>query len=183
MYNYRISKYNPICRNKEKVYLKNDWTSFTDIGKEFNDGKLQKKKYLMVENQYIEFFINLFASLRIKNIFVQGLEKYIKYKDIELMMKEYDLLLSEKQKIIFDNIYEGCRYDINDLGNIIVLLMRDCMWCRILDENNMIEVDIGYELYFHINSKSKIAFLESFEQQGMLYLEKYWLKENDIQIF
>ena len=57
MFSWRITKYNPQYRNASGFYLKNDWTSFSDMGKIFDEEELTFKKYLIIGNYYIETII------------------------------------------------------------------------------------------------------------------------------
>lgn len=39
MHKYRITKYDPQYRDEQGIYIREDWTSYSDIGKTYN-GKL-----------------------------------------------------------------------------------------------------------------------------------------------
>ena len=58
MTEYRITKYNPINRVDE-VYIADEWTSSSDIGKVFNGKTLSRDTYLKTEQAYIDCCIEL----------------------------------------------------------------------------------------------------------------------------
>lgn len=49
---HEIVKYPPSGYNKDGIYMYDDWTSISDIGKSFNGKIFSAKDYLKVENQY-----------------------------------------------------------------------------------------------------------------------------------
>ena len=51
MLEYRITKYDSANRVAER-YVVDDWTSFSDIGKRFNNVELTYEKYLKTETAY-----------------------------------------------------------------------------------------------------------------------------------
>ena len=75
MYCYRITKYNPKFRDHTGAYKKDDWISFSDIGKSFENKILSAEDYYNVEEAYIEaisFFMNF---LGIDYLRISALEK------------------------------------------------------------------------------------------------------------
>ena len=48
MYSWRIAKYNPKYRNNKGAFVKNEWTSFSDIDKIFNGKKLTLENYIKI---------------------------------------------------------------------------------------------------------------------------------------
>jgi hypothetical protein len=53
---YRITKYNPDKRNEKGHYKVEEWTSISDIGKEFNETKFTYQDYISMEDKYITAF-------------------------------------------------------------------------------------------------------------------------------
>lgn len=58
---WRITKYNPENRNEMGHYLIDEWTAYSDIGKNINGKRLTYAEYLTVENAYINA-ISLFMD-------------------------------------------------------------------------------------------------------------------------
>ena len=55
---YRVTKYNPKHRDKKQGnYLKDEWTSVSDIGEKFGEIILDEDEYFTVEKAYIRVFL------------------------------------------------------------------------------------------------------------------------------
>ena len=80
MFQWRITKYNPKYRNERGTYLKNEWISFSDIGKIFDQSKLTFDKYLKIENSYINAINYFMDCLKLDKIIVTNLRKKISAK-------------------------------------------------------------------------------------------------------
>lgn len=53
MYGWRIIKYNPAFRDERGAYLKDEWTSVSDVGKSFDGEVLTFEEYYKIENAYV----------------------------------------------------------------------------------------------------------------------------------
>ncbi|QSX06726.1 hypothetical protein JYG23_04550 [Sedimentibacter sp. zth1] len=56
-YMWRITKYNPQYRDSYGAYLKDEWTSLSDVGKQYDGKVFTKDEYLEYERLYIESII------------------------------------------------------------------------------------------------------------------------------
>ena len=50
-----IVRYNPKYYDTQGVYTKDEWTDFSDVGREFEGKRLSIEEYLVVENNFIAF--------------------------------------------------------------------------------------------------------------------------------
>ena len=53
-FEYRVTKYNPNYRHVKGHFLKEEWTSFDDIGRVFDGEMLTLEKYKNVESAYLQ---------------------------------------------------------------------------------------------------------------------------------
>src|SRR5262245_32878685 len=75
VYNYRISKYSPEKRDKDRTYLGDEWTSFSDVGKAF-DGKIfTKEEYYQIEDIYVSVALSFLIGAGIDKLTLTYLEK------------------------------------------------------------------------------------------------------------
>ena len=51
---HEIVKYSPEYYDENGVYQRNEWTAFSDIGKEYEGKVVTKEDYLDVENRFID---------------------------------------------------------------------------------------------------------------------------------
>ena len=64
-----VTKYNPLFRNSEGVYLKDDWTDFSDIGKIRGGNKrLSYIDYVKIEDKYVSTVKFLFDYYKCEKI-------------------------------------------------------------------------------------------------------------------
>jgi len=75
MNEFRITKYNPQYR-LNGIFLRNEWTSISDIGKEFDDGILTTEIYTAVENAYIQFCLEISMLTNTQEFNVTNIELY-----------------------------------------------------------------------------------------------------------
>jgi hypothetical protein len=53
-FEYRVTKYNPIYRNEQGHFLRNEWTFFAEIGESFDNVTLTLEEYERVEAVYAQ---------------------------------------------------------------------------------------------------------------------------------
>ncbi|AOM42689.1 MULTISPECIES: hypothetical protein [Xenorhabdus] len=123
-YSYRITKYTNINENGDIYSDPDEWTSFFDIGQ-----KVKKDEYERIENQYIDYIINLCNCLGIKSLKIQALE--VSVDEISYI--------------------EGESIDINQLKNGIKSILREDMWCKLISDT--CEFHFGYDFYMYFVSK------------------------------
>ncbi len=150
----RVSKYNPIYRDENGAYTKNEWISYYDIVRCFEGEILTEEQYLEVENGYLNVIKNLYEIYPSLILNIEGLEQIdknsAKWKDGDRITK--------------DNIEELARE-----------ILREKVWCKLINEN--VEVHFGYDYYMYIvfvkgcSVHSIIKCLKRIRQKG-LFIEK-----------
>lgn len=142
---WRITKYNPIYRDCLGHYKKKEWTSYSDIGRYFDDYELTFTEYIDVENSYaraVSLFIN---SLNIQSLKVTNLEK-----------NNNDLLLQEQKNLSQDmvDLYTDLKnnqiVNVNEAEKIVRMVLRELLWCKLECED--FYVHFGYDYYMYIGS-------------------------------
>jgi hypothetical protein len=74
MHQYRITKFDPAFRDTAGAYLRDEWTSFGDVGRSFGGITLSHTEYLRVESAYIEATTAFLLEDNAPNLRVIGLE-------------------------------------------------------------------------------------------------------------
>ncbi len=149
MYKYRISKYNPKFRNDKGIYLKDDWTSYCDIGKKY-EKIFTKENYLDVESKYCDVISEILGENRIEEMMLEDLECGFSVDEIKKMFEEYGLIFYEEEKKIIDSLTNNKKIKIVDIKLYIRLILRECFWCIFKDEITSARVEFGYDLYIYI---------------------------------
>jgi len=163
VYSWRITKYNPKYRDERGVYLKDEWTAISDIGKVFDHKLVTFEDYIAVENSYVQAILLFVDDLKLPfflltcfedrglciNDFYQTIEMVNAYKQIK------------RKKII----------NIENLDVCIRLILREIIWGEL--KSSGIHVHFGYDYYMFVVSLNKNdAVLKNIEKLG-LFVEEF----------
>lgn len=74
MHRYRVTKYDPAFRTDAGAYSREEWTSFSDVGRSFCSVALSQEEYLRVESAYVEAAASFLAEDQAPELRVFGLE-------------------------------------------------------------------------------------------------------------
>lgn len=163
MTGYRITKYNPADRDSQGYYQKDDWISFANIGKSYENKILTLKDYLKVENSYIKA-IQIFMDYLNLDFF-----NIINFKKIGLITsKGYSQELIKTYK----NLRRNNKITRNSIPNVIRLRLRNDIG-GFLETNGMI-VHFGWDYYMYISSSKELplALKQKIENIG-LFVENF----------
>lgn len=173
MKKYRITRYNPKYRDINDIFLLDTWTSWSDIGKiyeEYGNSPLTLKEYLLTETQYVKVILAILKSKNIKKLTIQELEKYKTVFESEKLLKSKNIFLNQNEKYIFSSISNNKEYDLKNIETVITLILRDCFWCTLKALNSNLYVRFGYDLYVYIECDYiEKSLVESFDK---IYIEK-----------
>lgn len=143
-----ISKYDPIYRI-DNTHVRDEWTSYHDIGKQFADGTLTKSQYKQVEGQYVGCILTMAKLCGVKTFRIRNLEIY--HRNPKWV---------ENQMIGTDEAE---------------LFIRDCLknyyWGRVVGRN--FELKFGQDYYFYINSVLSRDEVEYAVAQHSLFIRDF----------
>ncbi|MEK5464930.1 hypothetical protein MKY64_07940 [Paenibacillus sp. FSL R7-0210] len=150
-YNWRITKYNPEYRNNHDQFMKEDWTSFSDIGKPFNGEILTFNDYIKIESKYVNTVSFFISYLEIPYLKVTHLEKYI-HNELELEHKHYQFPYfkhTSDQETFITTIKDETIVDEKQTRQLCRYILRDHLWCK-LEYNDLFFVHFGFDFYMYI---------------------------------
>ena len=137
-----ITKYNSVNRNEHGEYIKNEWTSYSDIGKKFDGVIFTKEEYIKIENLYINAIRLLYEELTIDLIEVLNLKRI-----------HSNNIITDKNLLKIYNTVEVGNHDIKLLSELVKLNLREYIHCDILiDKETNTIVRFGYDYYMYVNS-------------------------------
>lgn len=148
-YNWRITKYNPEFRDSNGNYQKDEWTSFSDIGKIFAYEELTIEEYLKYESLYINAIVKLMDGSGVKDLRIVDLEVYEDDKQVDNRM----VINAEGLKVIVPEI------------------LRERLWCKL--ENNNFFVHFGYDYNMYIGSNVACTNELSLIEESGLFVEEF----------
>lgn len=157
MHYWRITKYNPLYRDDKGDYTKDEWTSYSDIGKTFQGKILTLEEYLKIEKAYIQAVLLFMKCLNLTLLRISCLEKDGR----------------RPKKITTDNNIEIINnQDVNaeTIKHIIQLILRDKIWCKFKAKD--LQVRFGHDFYMLIRSLKSCDFtIKKIEQIGLFVEE------------
>ena len=173
MYTYRITKYNPVNRDNFGKYMKDEWTSISDIGKIYEASEFTIKEYYSTESKYIDAILNFTKYLNLDKLEVTSLEKNFSYKDdVSCYEEKYKEYYTDEMEQIFDNVCNGVYLNVHEVEVLCRLILREHIWCKLEIENVMF-VHFGYDYYMYVGVYSEcIGAIEEIRDSG-LFVENY----------
>lgn len=129
---WRITKYNPRFRAQDGRYLKDEWTSCSDIGRTFDGSELTPEAYTAVESAYLRSAMSFVAESMVPDLQVVSVENYV----------DSPPPVTDGQLIHGGLLEDVCR-----------LNLRESMWCK-LERRDSFFIHFGYEYYMYIGSQS-----------------------------
>ena len=146
---YRISKYNPTCKDSNDVYRSPEWTSFGDIGRFFNGFELTLEEYRKVENEYLQIVMDILHFYGVSVINIKNLEMPFTVAEIRTYLLKRGVSLSEKEEYILKNVQNLLEVQIDDFNVLFRLILKECFWC-ILYTDKKVFIKFGYDLYVYV---------------------------------
>jgi hypothetical protein len=162
-FSWRITKYNPIHRNSTGAYTKDEWSSYSDIGKKIGEIILSLDEYTKVENAYIETLFLFLRYSKTDYFQVVGLEKHHKPE-----CKERCLDLSNLFKTIHNDAF---LFESTSIKNTIRLVLRNNIWCKLV--NQKFEAHFGHDYYMYVVSTENIPPIADLINSLDLYCESF----------
>jgi hypothetical protein len=165
VFSWRITKYNPKNRDFNGVYLiKNEWTSYSEIGNVLDEKIFTYKEYFKIENAYVSAIILFMECNNLESLKVTALGK-------SFALNNKDNYLSEKMKRAFNGIKEGLNIDKSSIDSIARLVLREELWCKF--ESKDMFVHFGWDYYMYIGSFNKCEkYIQKIRENG-LFVEEY----------
>lgn len=174
-YQWRITKYNPAYRNAEGHYLRDEWTSASDIGKPFLEEILTLDDYLQVEKAYVDTVMKFLEVYQIESIRLIHLETYGLY-DVDKSSPLYDAT--------FDTIplAEDMLVTIAQIPIVCKMALREFIHCQLITEDFFAQ--FGYDYYMYIGAISIQQEALQFATKQHLFVEQmtspYYLSEKNV---
>lgn len=146
---YRITKYNPARRNAAGVYLPDEWTSCTDIGKAFAGQKLTAEDYLPVESAYLEAIRIIAEACGCASFRVRQLERLYSAWETSRKMKRLGLPLTEEELELYRRVELSQTFDLQAALSLAKLILRELLWATLYDAEGRLSFTFGYDYYLY----------------------------------
>ncbi|MDF2947977.1 MAG: hypothetical protein K0S51_2656 [Bacillales bacterium] len=167
MYAWRITKYNPLFRDQQGIYFKDEWTSMYDIGSTFPDGLFNIDEYLRIENLYVNAVTSIMDCIGVNYLQIEGLEKWSDSIEILDFNEIYDNEMSD----LFKQLCNGDKLDKQMVRIVCKLILRNNLWCRLTNER--MYVHFGHEYYMFVGCLDRCEYIIKEIVNSGLYVEHY----------
>jgi hypothetical protein len=129
MHEYRVTKYDPSHRDDSGAYLRDEWTSFADVGRSFGGIPLTLNEYERIEAAYVRAAEQYLAESSTGTLSVHQLE--------------------DTRRLAPAFITEGASLPLEQVGGVLRGLLREEYWCRIQADSGAF-IHVGWDYYMYI---------------------------------
>lgn len=148
MHEYLICKYDPQYR-VDGIYIRNEWSGETDIGKTFEDGILTREEYEATLDRYVQCAVDILKCDCIARMTISDIETY----DENFTWKEGEMVEQDQLPVIISDC------------------LHEKYWCRLSGEESFIH--FGYELYMYIGCNIALDKIKAIcAQYNMFAIER-----------
>ncbi|MEK9197203.1 DUF7683 domain-containing protein [Ureibacillus sp. FSL E2-3493] len=163
-YQWRITKYNPVFRNRDGSYMADEWTSASDIGNAFSGKEFTLNEYLEVENAYVASVMEYLRESQLTSLRVVQLQIH------------HELFLDKTSPLYEDTfnlpIVEDSVIHEKDIPTICKMILRDYIHCHFVSMGQFF-VHFGWDYYMYIGSNQPCNNAIQFAQNNKLFVEEY----------
>lgn len=172
MYKYRITKYNPLFRDDEGIYFKEDWTAISDLGKTFDGEKLTIDKYKVTEDGYIKAILLIMNYLNVPYLKISGVTRSFSFEKLQELIEDYRELYTNKMLDTYSKVNTFDRIDKKNVDVYCRLLLREDIGSKVYYSRKM-KIFIGYDYLMSIHTSKPLDPLISLIEKIGLYVEDF----------
>lgn len=146
MVRYRISKYNPLYRDENGNYTKDEWTAISDIENYINGEKLSLEEYLDTESKYIKILDSILDELSIEYLYVMELEGQRDSINDEYVFNGFTKDIVQ----MISSLKEGQELNRQEISYIVKGMLREIIWCGLYSKTVHVIIKSGFDFYINI---------------------------------
>jgi hypothetical protein len=145
MNEYRITKYDPRHRDLSGAYLRDEWTSYSDVGR-----RVPLEEYLATEDRYVETAVAFLRAAGVTSLEARGVENH---RGAAAAPAEGAILAPPEWAIAFRSV------------------LREKWWCRF--ESDAGFVHFGYDYYMYVGVSRREVVAEHAALSRGLFVEPF----------
>ncbi|HVJ80321.1 MAG TPA: hypothetical protein VNC50_04550 [Planctomycetia bacterium] len=145
-----MTKYDPKLRNPTGAYTRNEWTSFSDVGRSFDGAELTSGEYRRIEDAYVAAAVAFLREAGVPSLTVRTLEN------------------ARGRPVPFG---EGEVLSVELIPDMLRGVLREEFWCRLEAVDAFVHVGWDYYMYVGVPRPCPFARLRA----GILglYVEQF----------
>lgn len=152
MHYLRFSKYDIKYRNELGHYLRDDWTSISDVGKVCEDELLTMEEYERVEKNYLNTLHDIAQTVGATQFQINGIEMW----DFDTDQLDFPLI-------------NGTSINLNQCLTLSQKILRNEIWCKI--ESEKLNIYFGHEYYIYISFDGDLDTVKAIIKKYDLFWE------------
>ena len=161
---HSISKYYPCNYTEDGHYSVSEWTSYHDIGKNYDGKVFTLEDSLRCEDRYVNAIVEIALMLKISFFTIGYLEPITETGKRKGLSPEMYALLT--------NLKVGKRLNISQTAVFIRLLLRDACWGVIVNERQKTQISMGYDFYLNIHTSLPNEVLVEIVHSNKLFVDR-----------
>ena len=150
MFEFRVTKYDPVHRDHTGAYTRDEWISVSEIGQAFDGVVLTEAEYQRVEDAYVVAAVAFLREAGVSSLTITGLENHA---SVPLPFAE------------------GSQLGLVEVGEVVRRMLPDEFWCRL--EGAASFVHVGYDYYMYVGVPVASPGAERLAQQLGLFVESF----------
>lgn len=168
---HAIVKYSPKYFVKNR-YVRDEWTSISDIGKSFSGIVLSEQEYIRIEQSYLLALLDIIAKLGVAGATLNYLEiweedfSYLKDTSISESLQNETRSLHHNATKLRKN---SC-LSISDIIDLTKLGLRELAYFEISNKDLHFGVEVGYDFYMYVYSDLDILTLNEISRRHGLFV-------------
>ncbi len=100
---------------------------------------------MSIEDAYVRVLLTIMREQGVHTLAVKGLEKNFYF----LAKSNNFQLYTNKIHDLYTKVLENDLIDIEEIGNLVRLILRDNLWCK-LEYNNKLCIHFGHDYYMYV---------------------------------
>lgn len=141
MFYKRVTKYDPKNRDEKGRYLLEEWTDFSDIGKEYRGRRFDVQDYLQVEQAYVDC-VEIF--LERAGIEVMVINNFWISRDALPLSESF----AGEEMLRKDDVEEGVTLGRLEILACVRHVLRNDFWCKLVNDKGVF-IHFGYDFYMY----------------------------------
>jgi len=172
MYKYTISKYNPLYRDKNGRYLKEDWTAISDIGKVFDGTELIVNDYLKTEDSYIRALQLIMQYFELSYLNVSDARRSFGEDEFKEIIDNRKIKYTQDIFETYNHLEKFKKLNEKELNSFCRLMLREDIGAKVFYPR-LLKIFICYDYLMGIHSsKSLKKIIPEIEALG-LFVEEF----------
>jgi len=150
---YRVTKYDPSFRDANGAFLRDDWTSYSDIGRIYSGTPLSESEYLVVESAYLLSVEEFLREAGIETLQLRGLE-------------------NNTRRVLPQFIQPLALLSISQCVEFARIALREVAWGKLVAPGRAC-VHFGYDYYMYLGLPTKCPMAIAAAHARGLFVERF----------